>query len=184
MPSLVRAGAALITALLLAPGLTSAQTIRKQGGLPAKPAPAGAQPAVGPTYAWAPQSPMNTARDQAASAVLDGKVYVTGGQNSAQLNSVEMYDPAVGRWSAAPALSAIRASHAAAVLDGKLYVIGGFRASNGISASVEVYDPTTHFWTDVAPLNVPRGSLAAAAVDGKLYAIGGYDNSVHALNVV
>ena len=63
---------------------------------------------------------MSTGRNYAVAAVLDGLIFVVGGQDDIGivLSSVEKYDPKTQRWSKAPAMSTARYFAAAAVADG------------------------------------------------------------------
>ncbi|NNN06665.1 MAG: hypothetical protein HKL90_12250 [Elusimicrobia bacterium] len=100
---------------------------------------------------WTRQAAMPTAREAAATAVLNGKIFVVGGdgEDHQPLATVEVYDPLSNAWSTAPAMPTPRRNAAAAVLDGKLYVMGGAGAASGAAGldTVEVYDPNTGRWT-------------------------------------
>ena len=52
------------------------------------------------TNAWTPLAPMSTGRDSFAMAVVQGKLYVAGGNTSPPLATVEAYDPQQNRWEA------------------------------------------------------------------------------------
>ena len=73
-------------------------------------------PAVG---RWVAGPSMGTARYSHGAVVLEGKVYVAGGDgynvndeddstDNSSLSSVEIFDPAVGSWAAAPSLGMAR----------------------------------------------------------------------------
>ena len=63
------------------------------------------------------------ARDGAASAVVDGKLWLMGGcTNYTPLSSVIIYDVATDTWAAGPELPRRMASCRAAVHDGKLHL--------------------------------------------------------------
>eukprot|EP00966_Prymnesium_polylepis_P233772 5407345-Prymnesium_polylepis.1 len=65
---------------------------------------------------------MAIGRYSAASAVVGGKIYVSGGFDGINcLSSVEVYDPARSVWEAAPPMAAGRTDAAAAVVGGKIY---------------------------------------------------------------
>lgn len=176
MLTCIRACSALAIALFITTLLTPAQTTHKQ-------ATHGKSAVATQTYAWVTQPSMTTAREQAAAAVLNGKLYVTGGINISYLRSVEVYDPASGRWAAAPDLPTMRGNHAAAVLNGKLYVLGG-HTGNGPVNTVDAYDPMTNTWTTAASFPTPRAEVAAAVLGGKLYLLGGRDGNGFPLKTV
>ena len=108
-------------------------------------------------------------------AVLDNKVYVTGGYNvgyedaaglsgdeeicgeevSSVQRRVDCYDPATNTWSKAADMNIARMEHALISVHGKLYAIGG--RYHGDIDTVEVYDQDTDKWT-VLP-NKLEGSI-------------------------
>lgn len=127
---------------------------------------------------WIAASSMPVARSEYASAVVDGRIYVIGGQDADSVSStlVQVYDVARDRWfEAAPAPVALH--HAgAAVVGGKIYLIGGFTFPFGERDPVDtvwMYDPAADQWLGRAPLPAPRGSIAVAVVDDRIYAFGG-----------
>lgn len=88
--------------------------------------------------------PMLVARHSAASAVLNGRIYVFGGvpdASSQPTNEAEVFDPALGIWKAIAPLPLPLALHAAAALAGKLYVLGGSDSTGAAQRGVEVYTP-------------------------------------------
>ncbi|MDJ0786766.1 MAG: kelch repeat-containing protein [Myxococcota bacterium] len=135
---------------------------------------------------WAPTTPIPTARQEVAVAVLGGEVYVIGGfdANRDGVPTVEIYTPAppaggapgpdTGSWRGAAPLP-VALHHAAAVgLGGRVYVIGGWLdLFQTASSSVFAYDPALDEWTPVASLPAPRGELAAVVWEGRIYAVGG-----------
>ncbi len=76
--------------------------------------------------AWAPH-----AHDTRRRCCLNGKVLVAGGENgSGDLSSAELYDPAIGTWTATGSLVTARHAHTATLLpNGKVLVAGG---TNGV----------------------------------------------------
>jgi N-acetylneuraminic acid mutarotase len=114
-----------------------------------------------------------------ASAVLNGRIYVTGGfegLGNRPTDKVLVYDLATRAWSEGPPLPAPRGGHAAVVLDGKIHVLGGGNSESTI-ADHSVFDPATNRWTDLAPLRRAKGSVAAVVFGGRIFAIGGRSGS-------
>src|SRR5688500_5900089 len=76
---------------------------------------------------WKNLSPVPTARQEVATAVLNGKIYVIAGFdiNGASTSTVEFYDPASDRWATAASIPLVNNHNAAAVAGGKLYSFGG-----------------------------------------------------------
>lgn len=143
--------------------------------------------------AWSPLAPIPDKRGWFGAAMIGGKIYCIGGKRirSEQEKkdsgdprqyeyrpSLNIYDPAVDRWTVGPPMRAPRAGCAAAALDGKLYVIGGSEQGNGFLNRVEIYDPATNTWQEGPPIPDGREDLGAAAVGGKIYVIGGVRHSL------
>ena len=135
-------------------------------------------------------SPMPTARASWAdvgTAMLDGKLYVAGGQSEADLaasNLVERYDLATKSWEEVAPMGTARQAHSMAVLDGKPFAVGGSNGDDGWLSSVERYDPAANAWEAVAPMAAARRGFTVAVLDGKLYAVGGQDAGCNALSSV
>lgn len=126
---------------------------------------------------WTQMANMPTARIDAASSVIDGKIYVIGGLGAPGVSTaVEMYNPESDTWSSKAPMPTGRGSLATSVVDGKIYAVGG-NMGPGLwgetSAAVEMYDPATDTWTVRASMPAPRDTLATAVLDGKIYALGG-----------
>ncbi len=95
------------------------------------------------------------------------------------LSSVEIHDPAVGKWltqSASP--NTLRYDHTATLLtNGKVLIAGG-RDSTGALRSAEIYDPATDTWTPTADMNIARGDHTATLLrNGKVLVTGGSSSS-------
>jgi len=124
---------------------------------------------------WVIEPPMNIARDQFAGGVIDGNIYVFGGNGNPggiNLNSTEVYDPLKGIWSYRAENSYHVEELTAAVVDGNLYVFGAW--GGGVINFNEKYNPADNDWTTLAER--PRTATAGPAVvyKGKIYIFGGY----------
>lgn len=107
------------------------------------------------TRRWSSRADAPTARNSAASAVIDGKIYVVGGRNflknpdgtTQQVNmpNLEVYDPEVDRWETRSPMPQAQGGLAATALNGKLYVFGGEQwvPEQKVFAESWVYDPQT-----------------------------------------
>jgi N-acetylneuraminic acid mutarotase len=128
---------------------------------------------------------MPTPRCSLSANVVDGKIYLIGGdvQNAYTTNSVninEVYNPANDSWTEAAAIPYAVDNYASAVADNKIYVIGGGAGSGGnegISLN-QIYDPATNTWSQGAPIPVPTWDAAAGATTGahapvQIYVMGG-----------
>jgi N-acetylneuraminic acid mutarotase len=128
---------------------------------------------------WVERAPMATARSSHASTVLNGKIYVFGGQSAAGsvLNSVEEYDPALNAWTARASMPTARYKLAACALGQSIYVLGG----QGAGTLVQVHDPAANSWSTRNPLPNDCSECRCGTVAGKLYVIawsGGNTNLV------
>lgn len=121
---------------------------------------------------------MSVGRSGAAGAKLaSGKVLVvSGGAGSGPTpqSSVDLYDPATDKFTAAAPLTPPRFQLAGVALpSGKVLVAGGQDATTNYS-NVDLYEPLTNTWTAAAPLLHPRSWAKIAVVGGKVYVGGGY----------
>ena len=129
--------------------------------------PPGSLPAGG---TWRSLSPMPAARQELATAVLNGKIFVIAGFDGAgePSNSVFVYDPASDRWSSAAQLPIGNHHPGAVVARGTLFAFGG------LSNRVFAYDPARDAWVDVAPSRFRHGDTPAVGVlDDRIYVAGG-----------
>jgi N-acetylneuraminic acid mutarotase len=146
------------------------------------------------TDTWKALAPLPSKRGAASAAVLDGKIYVTGGATNLPgvtengihptrphnvVATVDVYDVATNTWSSARPLLLARNHHASAAVNGKVYVIGGRVASAFISGTsnnvdlVEAYDPATNLWTARARMPTPRSAIAAGTFGNYIIVPGG-----------
>lgn len=130
---------------------------------------------------WKFEPSMNIARDQFAGGVIDGKIYVFGGNgnpNGINLKSTGVFDPATGLWT-------MRADNeqnggwgveelTAAVMNGKLYVFGAWGGGSGIINFNEMYNPADNSWTTLAQKPTTVASAPAVVYNGEIYIFGGY----------
>lgn len=135
---------------------------------------------------WTFRTPMPTPRWGLAAAVLDGKVYVMGGQDAAGnvLDVVERYDPVTDTWTRMNDLDDERFNATAAVFQGKIYLIGGRDKDGDVKDDVQVYDPATGRWTEIDDLEEKREGAAAVVFDDTLYVLGGSDENARFLGTI
>jgi uncharacterized repeat protein (TIGR02543 family) len=125
-----------------------------------------------------------------ATALVGGKVLISGGIDSSTGNEVsnaELYDPALGTWSATGAMSTVRQSHAATLLaDGTVLVTGGFWRNSFLSNAyhdfAERYNPTTEVWSIAGLMATPRIFHSAVLLhNGDVLVTGGSSDGISVL---
>lgn len=120
---------------------------------------------------------LSTARYLHTSTLLSsGKILVTGGDGaSGRIATCEVYDPAVGAWSATAPLATTKSLHSATLLQsGLVLVTGGYDSSGSAIATCELYDPTTGSWTATGSLVTARYSHTSTLLpSGKVLVTGG-----------
>jgi hypothetical protein len=137
-------------------------------------------------YPWTAKRASPVLREYAATAVVDGKLYVMGGQRTdsgaipgPSTNLLEIYDPAADTWTTGNPMPTERMGLVAAVANGKIYAIGGRTDSYSTSAvgTVEQLDPVTGLWTTRNPLQTARffaaGATLPTPVGDKIVVAGG-----------
>lgn len=131
------------------------------------------------TNSWTNHAPIPTPVYGAAVGVIDGKVYVAGGQGDQSINNtaiLQVYDPVTDSWQTKAPLPSPTSAAGGAVIDGKLYVVGGMNSSNTaveMGNALRVYDPGLNSWVAKTPMPTPRAFVTVTAINGKLYAAGG-----------
>jgi N-acetylneuraminic acid mutarotase len=140
------------------------------------------------TQAWAAAAPLATARNAAAAAVIDDRLYVVGGRapgirasDQSSLGSMEIYNPGTDQWSAGAALPTARGSLAVVALGGRLYALGGESAPGTVSNAVERYDPASGAWSALAAMPYRSHGLGAVVVGGAIYVMGGFTGASDAV---
>ena len=130
---------------------------------------------------WVTLEPMPTARYDLGVVVVDGKIYVIGGDRSGpnpSLGNNEMYEPATDTWTTKEPMPTARRNFGITVFENKIYVMGGDSSSGGPLGENEVYEPETNSWETKASLPTDRVGLCLETVDDLIYAIGGNRHGV------
>ena len=135
---------------------------------------------------WVRLAPVPEANEEWDSAVLNGKLYLfggnpvaAGGKQGAPPGLVFEYDPAADRWTKKKNMPQPAHHNAVVGYNGKMYVFGGAvqRKPGGPTQypidNAWEYDPAADAWRALAPMPIRRMAAAAVEVGGKIYVIGG-----------
>ena len=128
------------------------------------------------TNNWTQSDSMPTPRGSPNANIVNGKLYVIGGDlNDRSLSVVESYNPIANRWITHTPMPTSRHHAASAVVGGQIYVIGGRLDSSYEGTDiVEKYDPVLDKWaTDLEPMPSKRSGIAAASINGSIFVLGG-----------
>jgi DNA-binding CsgD family transcriptional regulator len=127
------------------------------------------------TPRWTTRASLSIPRSRAAAAVIDGRLYVVGGEaGMGDLDDHQVYDPIGDVWQRLPPRPVAARGAAAAAWEDRLYVAGGC-TGNAVLTRMDRFDPASRTWTTMAPLPAPRCALALVSYGRWLYAVGGWD---------
>ena len=104
----------------------------------------------------------------ATACVLNGRLYVIGGEGSNKLQVLEMTEENGLSWSRKADLPANRYNAASVVHEDRIWVMGG-DVGNQPSASVITYDAEADAWETGPPLPLPCDGCRATQVDGSIF---------------
>ncbi|MFD2872444.1 Kelch repeat-containing protein [Mucilaginibacter ximonensis] len=134
---------------------------------------------------WALVTSTNTppSRNECGFAAVDGKLYLVGGDATAQ--PVEIYDPSTSSWTKGATAPSIMHHFQAVDFGDKVYVLDAFSDRNYPNqvplANAYAYDTKTDNWQQLAglPEGRRRGGAGAAVYKGKLYLVCGILHGHH-----
>ena len=129
------------------------------------------------TDTWTRKANMPIQRSCFSTCVMDGKIYVIGGEtgniHNPPISTVEEYDPSTDTWTRKANMPTARAFLSTIPVGGKIYAIGGATWPGTVFSTVEEYDPATDTWITQQDMPTARYMLSTGTVNGKIYAIGG-----------
>lgn len=135
------------------------------------------------TDTWETKTPMPTKRARLNSQVVNGKIYLIGGETGGAYSRVdltEVYDPVTDTWTQKTPLPTAVSDYASAVVDDKIHVIGGIGINMWVNLT-QVYTPETDTWnyaadiptdTDATPYSA-GGATTGAFAPKRVYVVGG-----------
>lgn len=135
-------------------------------------------------HKWEEAAPATIARNSAACAVHDGKIYVFGGR--AYKNDIpnqqfaEVYDPKTDSWTIIRPLPVAMAGISASAFGGKIYIFGGeifgpkgnWKAGKALN-TVWCYDPAKDEWQQDGLMPTPRHGHGSVTTGDAIYIMGG-----------
>ena len=118
----------------------------------------------------------------------NGYLYAVGGYDGDKaLKSVEMFDPAEGKWRMVAGMDCQREdlSHACVVYNNNIVVMGGVDDNETVLANGAMYSPDMDTWRPMqASLIREKRGLSLAVVGGDMFAVGGEDRNDENLEMV
>ena len=142
------------------------------------------------TDTWENRTSFHGTRGIVQANVVDGKIYVMGGQYSTfpstlfPVNSNYVYDPETDNWTQMASLPVGVGGYASAVVDNRIYIIGGgYEAAPDYKPTnlVQIFDPETNQWTNgtsiptavynarACVITEPSGEQRIHVIGGQLY---------------
>ncbi|KAK2822091.1 hypothetical protein Q5P01_022156 [Channa striata] len=122
---------------------------------------------------WTTVSSLHQARSGLGVAVLEGMIYVVGGEKDSMIfDCTERYDPVTKQWAAVASLNFPRCGVGVCPCHGALYALGGWVGSE-IGKTMERYDPEENKWEVIGSMAVPRYYFGCCELQGFIYVIGG-----------
>ncbi|CAB1336834.1 unnamed protein product, partial [Coregonus sp. 'balchen'] len=115
--------------------------------------------------AWTAIANMLSRRSSAGVAVLEGMLYVAGGNDGTScLNSVERFNPKTNAWEGVAPMNIRRSTHDLVAMDGWLYAVGGNDGSSSLN-SIEKYNPRSNKWVAASCMFTRRSSVGVAILE-------------------
>ena len=138
---------------------------------------------------WSIGPNMTQSRESVGGAVVNGKLYVIGGEDSSEniLNIVEVFDPKQQSWSQGYALSCggrESICYALVAYKNSIYIFGGKNEYDNVVNTIVKYIPLTGSCSVVANMSIARRHLGAVLLGDYIYLFGGEDSNENILNTI
>lgn len=110
-------------------------------------------------------------------SVIDGKIYIMGGELEGYDHRVDVYDPETDTWTRKADMLTGKSEFGCCVFNEMIYVMGGDGGHEELNSDfLDIYDPANDTWTAGESMFVPRWGLSSSTLEGRIYAIGGLFN--------
>jgi hypothetical protein len=128
---------------------------------------------------WIAMKKMTTPRSFFASGVINGQIYVAGGNSTDlfELDSAEVMDPGQGIWYPIANMGTNMASYDSAVVNGKLLVTEGWFWPFYVVPRGQIYDPVTNIWKDMASGLREGWTGSSAVIYGRLFVVSEHERT-------
>lgn len=128
---------------------------------------------------WTVMKKMITARSFFASGVINGMIYVAGGNSTHlfELDSTEVLDPNKGIWCPVANMGTNMALYDSAVLDGKLLVTEGWFWPFYVVPRGQIYDPQTDNWENMASGLREGWTGSSVVLYGRLFVVSEHERT-------
>ncbi|XP_055497678.1 actin-binding protein IPP [Leucoraja erinacea] len=126
---------------------------------------------------WTTVSSLHQARSGLGVAVLEGMIYVIGGESDSMIfDCAERYDPVTKQWAAVASMNSPRCGLAVCACHAAIYALGGWVGAD-IGKTMERFDPLDNKWEVVGDMIVPRYFFGCCEMQGLIYIVGGLSDS-------
>ncbi|XP_053325790.1 actin-binding protein IPP [Spea bombifrons] len=125
---------------------------------------------------WSTVSSLHQARSGMSVAVLDGRIYVIGGEKDSMIfDCVECYDPVSKQWAAVPSMNQPRCGLGVCACHGAIYALGGWVGAE-IGNGIERFSPEENAWQTIGSMAVSRYNFGCCERQGLIYVVGGINH--------
>ncbi|XP_038650107.1 actin-binding protein IPP isoform X2 [Scyliorhinus canicula] len=126
---------------------------------------------------WTTVSSLHQARSGLGVAVLEGMIYVIGGESDSMIfDCAERYDPVTKQWAAVASMNSPRSGLAVCACHAAIYALGGWVGAD-IGKTMERFDPSDNKWEIIGNMVAPRYFFGCCEMQGLIYIVGGLSDS-------